>query len=109
MAGLPMLLAPAFWAGGISAAVAMGALFGACAVLTFGGLAARLAGPRWAPLAALILALCLPEQFVSRSTYSEPVAQILFLGGLCLVHRLAAGPTGSGPGSSRPSAASPSA
>ena len=85
MAGLPMLLASGFWAGGVSTAVAMGALFGACAVLTFGGLVARLAGPRWAPLAALILALALPEQFVSRSTYSEPVAQILFLGGLCLV------------------------
>ena len=85
MAGLPMLLAPAFWAGGAGAAAAMGAVFGACAVLTFGGLAARLAGPRWAPLAALILALALPEQFVSRSTYSEPVAQILFFGGLCLV------------------------
>jgi hypothetical protein len=85
MAGLPMLLAPAFWAGGTGAAVAMGALFGAAAVLTFGGLAARLTGPRWAPLAALILALCLPEQFVSRSTFSEPVAQVLFLGGLCLV------------------------
>ena len=85
MAGLPMLLASAFWASGAGAAVAMGALFGACAVLTFGGLVARLAGPRWAPLGALILALALPEQFVSRSTYSEPVAQILFLGGLCLV------------------------
>jgi hypothetical protein len=85
MAGLPMLLASGFWIGGVSTAVAMGALFGACAVLTFGGLAARLAGPRWAPLAALVLALALPEQFVSRSTYSEPVAQILFLGGLCLV------------------------
>jgi hypothetical protein len=85
MAGLPMLLAAGFWIGGVSTAVAMGALFGACAVLTFGGLVARLAGPRWAPLAALVLALALPEQFVSRSTYSEPVAQILFLGGLCLV------------------------
>ena len=60
-------------------------LLGACAVLTFGGLAARLAGPRWAPLAALALALSLPEQFTSRSAYSEPLAQILFLGGLCLV------------------------
>ena len=85
MAGLPMVLAAAFWAGGVTAAVAMGALFGACGVLTFGGLVARLAGPRWAPLAALVLALALPEQFISRSTYSEPLAQILFLGGLCLV------------------------
>ncbi len=64
---------------------ALGPVLGAFGVLTFGGLAARLAGPRWAPLAALILALSLPEQFTSRSTYSEPVVQILFLGGLCLV------------------------
>ncbi len=85
MAGLPMMLAGGFWIGGVTAAVAMAPIFGACAVLTFGGLAARLVGPRWAPLAALILAVSLPEEFTSRSTYSEPVAQILFLGGLCLV------------------------
>jgi hypothetical protein len=85
MAGLPMVLAGGFWIGGVTTAVAMGPLLGACAVLTFGGLAARLAGPRWAPVAALVLALSLPEQLTSRSTYSEPLAQILFLGGLCLV------------------------
>jgi hypothetical protein len=85
MAGLPMVLAGGFWIGGVTAAVAMAPVLGACAVLTFGGLAARLAGPRWAPVAALVLALSLPEQFTSRSTYSEPLAQILFLGGLCLV------------------------
>jgi hypothetical protein len=85
MAGLPMVLAAGFWIGGVGAAIAMGPVLGACAVLTFGGLAARLAGPRWAPLAALVLAISLPEQFTSRSNYSEPLAQILFLGGLCLV------------------------
>jgi hypothetical protein len=85
MAGLPMVLAAGFWIGGVGAAVAVAPLLGACAVLTFGGLAARLAGPRWAPLAALVLALSMPEQFTSRSTFSEPLAQILFLGGLCLV------------------------
>ncbi|HXW43709.1 MAG TPA: hypothetical protein VEL03_02910 [Streptosporangiaceae bacterium] len=85
MAGLPMTLAAALWAGGISAAVMTGAVLGACGVLTLGGLVARLVGPRWAPLAALVLALSLPEQFTSRSTYSEPLAQILFLGGLCLI------------------------
>ncbi len=85
MAGLPMILAGGFWIGGVTSAVAMAPVLGACAVLTFGGLAARLVGPRWAPLAALILAVSLPEEFTSRSTYSEPVAQILFLGGLCLV------------------------
>ena len=99
MAGLPMVLAGGFWIGGVAAAVAMAPLLGACAVLTFGGLAARLAGPRWAPVAALVLALSLPEQFTSRSTYSEPLAQILFLGGLCLVID-SLEPTGPGPGSS---------
>ena len=85
MAGLPMALAAAFWAGGVSAAVLVAPVLGAAAVLTFGGLAARLAGPRWAPLAALALALTLPEQYTSRASFSEPLAQILFLGGLCLV------------------------
>ena len=85
MAGLPMVVAAGFWIGGVAAAVLVPPLLGACAVLTFGGLAARLTGPRWAPLAALVLALSLPEQFTSRSAYSEPLAQILFLGGLCLV------------------------
>jgi hypothetical protein len=85
MAGLPMILAPGFWAGGVAAAIGMGPVLGALGVLTFGGLAARLAGPRWAPLATLVLALSLPDEFTGRATYSEPVAQILFLGGLCLV------------------------
>ncbi len=85
MAGLPMVLAGGFWLGGVSAVVAVAPVLGACAVLTFGGLAARLTGPRWAPLATLALAVTMPEQFTSRSTYSEPLAQILFLGGLCLV------------------------
>jgi hypothetical protein len=85
MAGLPMVLAPAFWLGGVTAASATGALLGACGVLTFGGLVGRLVGPRWAPLGALVLALTLPEMFTTRSTYSEPLTQILFLGGLCLV------------------------
>jgi hypothetical protein len=85
MAGLPMILAAGFWAGGVPGAVLVAPVLGACGVLTFGGLVARLAGPRWAPPAALALAVSLPMQFTSRSTYSEPAAQILFLGGLCLI------------------------
>ena len=85
MAGLPMVLAGAMWIGGANAALVAAPVLGAAALLTFGGLAARLAGPRWAPLAVLALALSMPEQFTSRSNYSEPLAQILFLGGLCLV------------------------
>lgn len=85
MAGLPMVLAAAFWIGGVAAAAAVSPVLGACAVLAFGGLAARLVGPRWAPLAAAVLALSLPEQFTSRSDYSEPLAQLLFLAGICLI------------------------
>ena len=84
MAGLPMVLSVGFWAGGARLAVLMGPLLGAAAVFTFGGLTARLVGPRWAPAAALTLAVCQPEQFTSRSTYSETLAQVLFLGALCL-------------------------
>jgi hypothetical protein len=53
--------------------------------LSFAGLAGRLAGPRWAPVAALVLALTLPEQYVSRTTLSEPLVQVLLFGGLCLI------------------------
>jgi hypothetical protein len=85
MAGLPMVLAGAMWAGGANAALLAAPVLGAAGLLAFGGLVARLVGARWAALAVLALALSLPEQFTSRSDYSEPLAQILFLGGLCLV------------------------
>jgi len=85
MAGLPITLAAAFWINGIQLAVFMAPVIGACAVLTFGGFVGRLCGPRWAPLGALALALSLPEQYTSRSTFSEPLAQILLFGGFCLV------------------------
>jgi hypothetical protein len=84
MAGLPMLLSLGFWAGGARVAVFWGPLLGAAAVFTFGGLAARLIGPRWAAPAALTLAITIPEQVTSRATYSETLAQILFLGALSL-------------------------
>jgi hypothetical protein len=84
MAGLPMVLSLGFWAGGARVAVFLGPALGAAAVFTFGGLAARLVGARWAPLAALTLAVSLPQQYTSRATFSEPLAQILFLGGLSL-------------------------
>src|SRR5215469_2854079 len=85
MAGLPLVLVAGFWIHGVTAAVAMAPILGGVALLAFGGLVARLVGPRWAPVGTLALALALPLQFTSRSTYSEPLAAILFLGGLCLV------------------------
>jgi hypothetical protein len=84
MAGLPMVLSLGVWAGGVRVALLWGPVLGAAAVFVFGGLAARLIGPRWAPLAALTLAITIPEQYTSRSTFSEPLAQIMFLGALSL-------------------------
>ena len=84
MAGLPMVLSLGFWAGGARLALLWGPLLGALGVFTFGGLVARLVGPRWAPFAALAMAIGIPEAYASRNTYSETLAQILLLGALSL-------------------------
>jgi hypothetical protein len=84
MAGLPMVLSTGFWAGGMRVALLWGPVLGALAVFTFGGLVARLVGPRWAPFAAAALGIGIPMAFVSRSTWSEPLALILLVGGLSL-------------------------
>ena len=85
MTGMPLVLAASIWLGGIPAALVTTPLIGACAVLSFGGLVGRLVGARWAPAAAAVLAVSLPEQYTSRSTFSEPLAQVLLFGGLCLL------------------------
>jgi hypothetical protein len=85
MAGLPMILSLGSWIGGTYAMLAMAPILGACAVLCFSGLVARLVSPAWAPVGALALALTLPMEWVSRATYSEPAAMVLLLGGLALL------------------------
>lgn len=85
MSGLPMLLTAGFWIHGITAGQLIGPILGAFAVLTFGGLAGRLAGPGWSPVAALLLALSLPEQYTSRGSFAEIAMQVLLFGGLSLV------------------------
>jgi hypothetical protein len=84
MAGLPMLLSLGFWAGGARLALLWAPVLGAVGIFTFGGLVARLVGPRWAPFGALALGIGIPEAYVSRNTYSETLAQILLLGALSL-------------------------
>ncbi|MET9796688.1 hypothetical protein [Nocardiopsis alba] len=84
MAGAPLALSIGYWLGGLDGMLVTTPILGALGVLTFAGLTARLVGARWAPLAALVLAICLPQQWVSRFTYSEPLAQILLLGGLVI-------------------------
>jgi len=85
MPGVPILLAGGWWASGMSAAAVVSPVLGALAVFTFGGLVGRLAGPQWAPPAALVLALTLPEQYTSRAAFTEPLVQLLLFGGLCLM------------------------
>ena len=93
--GVAIVMAGGWWIHGMTAAVLASPVLGALAVFTFGGLAG-LAGPQWAPPAALVLAFTLPELYTSRSAFSEPLVQLLVLGGLSLVaDSLTAG---SGPG-----------
>jgi len=83
--GLPLVLAAGSWLGGLGGALLMPAVIGGCALLSFGGLVTRLCGAWWAVAAELVLALCLPEIWASRTPFSEPLVQLLLFGGLCLL------------------------
>jgi hypothetical protein len=101
--GLPLVLAGGAWLGGLGGALLMPAVLGGCAVLSFGGLAGRLVGAWQAVAGELVLAVCLPQVYVSRTPAAEPLVQVLLFGGLCLfidsfaVRRRGAGGRG-GPG-----------
>jgi hypothetical protein len=82
--GLPLVLAGGTWAGGLGGALLMPAVLGGCAVLSFGGLVGRLCGAWWAVAGELVLAVGLPEVYTARAPFSEPLVQVLLLGGLCL-------------------------
>jgi hypothetical protein len=84
MAGTPLILAPVGRLAGPYVMLATMPVIGALAVLSFGGLTARLVGPRWAPAGALLLALTWPMMMISRSIYSETPALVLMCGGLAL-------------------------
>ncbi|HEY3926111.1 MAG TPA: hypothetical protein VGL75_16220 [Acidothermaceae bacterium] len=85
MTGAPVLLSIGGWLAGLSGVLHANAFLGAFALLAFAGLAARLVGARWAPLAVLALAFVQPELDVMRATYSEPAGQLILLGGLAIV------------------------
>ena len=82
--GLPLVLAGGTWLGGLGGALLMPAVLGGCAVLSFGGLVGRLCGAWWAVAGELVLAAGLPEVYTARAPFSEPLVQVLLLGGLCL-------------------------
>jgi hypothetical protein len=92
MSGTALTLAPAGWAGGWGPVLAAPALVAAFALLAVAGLAARLLGARWAPAAALALGLTQPVLLTARSTYSEPLAQLLLSAALCLLLDAVRGP-----------------
>jgi hypothetical protein len=91
MSGTALTLAPFGWGGGWGAILLVPALIGGCSLLAFAGLAGRLVGARWAPVAALALGLLLPTLLTFRSTYSEPLAQLFLLAALCLLLDAVAG------------------
>ncbi|MEV1173415.1 hypothetical protein [Nonomuraea sp. NPDC049784] len=89
MPGPPMLFAVGDWLG---VPFAVPAVLGGLAVLTMGGVVARLAGARWAVPASAVLAVSLPVLYTSRSTFSEIPSLVLLFGGLALAHDALAQP-----------------
>jgi len=86
MPGPPLLFAAGDWLGGLGAMLLTPAVLGALAVLTLAGVVGRLAGGRWAPVAALAFAVSLPILYTSRTTFSEIPSLVLLFGGLALIH-----------------------
>ncbi|MFC4531567.1 hypothetical protein [Sphaerisporangium dianthi] len=84
MPGAPLVDAVGDWLAGLSGLLLTPPVLGALAVLTVAGVAARLAGARWAPAAALTFAVALPILYTSRTTFSEIPSLILIFGGMAL-------------------------
>ncbi|MEV7965250.1 hypothetical protein AB0O34_04625 [Sphaerisporangium sp. NPDC088356] len=84
MPGAPIIQAIGQWLGGVSGLLLVPPVLGGLAVLTVAGVAARFAGARWAPLAALAFAVALPILYTSRTTFSEIPSLILIFGGIAL-------------------------
>ncbi|GII00885.1 hypothetical protein Pta02_28930 [Planobispora takensis] len=85
MPGPPMLHAIGHWLGGLPGLLLTPPVLGALAVLVFAGTAARLAGPRLSPPAALAFAVGLPILYTSRASFSEIPSLIMIFGGMSLL------------------------
>lgn len=77
--GAPALYSLGWWVAGWTGLLVAPAVLGGLALLAAAGLAARLVGPRWAPLAAAGLGLTQPMLHGARATFSEPPATLLVL------------------------------
>ncbi|MDT4986765.1 MAG: hypothetical protein QOI74_859, partial [Micromonosporaceae bacterium] len=96
MTGWPTALAAAEWVAGWRGILLLPAVVGGGAILAVGGLAARLVGARWAPLAALLTALAWPVIRVCQTTYSEPLALMMLVSGIALLIDVVAAGSGAG-------------
>jgi hypothetical protein len=93
--GAPAWFSLGAWTGGWPGLLVAPAVASGFALLAFAGLAARLAGPRWAVLATAVLGLSQPVLHAARSTYSEPLALLLVaVAGALLVDAVRAGADG---------------
>lgn len=84
---LPAMLAVSGWLFGVGAIFEANVVFGGLALLAFFGLARRVMDDRFALLAMVVYGVSMPMLFVSRDTYSEPLAMLFIVGGLALLHR----------------------
>ena len=85
LTGLPLLLTPAGWAGGLDGILHANAVIGGLALLAAAALAAAVAGPWAAPAAAAVLAAIFPVLHAARTTLAEPAAMLFFLAGLLAI------------------------
>lgn len=84
---LPAMLATSGWLFGTGAIFKANVVFGAVALLAVFGLARRVVDERFALVGMIAFAVSMPMIFVSRDTYSEPLAMLFLVGGLSLLHR----------------------
>jgi len=84
---LPVLLGAAGRIFGNAGVLKANVVFAALGLFAFFGLARRVVGPRFGALATAALAISLPVLYVSRDTFSEPLALLLLMGALTLLQR----------------------
>jgi hypothetical protein len=84
---LPVLLAAAGKLFGVGGVLTANVAFAAAALFVLFGLARRIVGPGWALVVLITFAVSLPVLYVARDTLSEPLALLLLVGGLLLLHR----------------------
>lgn len=84
---LPVLMACVSWLFGVAAMLKTNAVIGGLALLAFFGLARRVVGGPLALVALVGVAVSMPMIYVGRDAFTEPLAMVLLVGGMSLLHR----------------------